>query len=240
MTVTARPQARPLVSVVRMLGPSHHVGLMIALTFVTGIVDAGGYLGLDKVFVGNMTGNVVILGMGAAGSDGLPVLGPALALVAFISGAGAAGVTLRSARSGWGGRVTAVAVASTILVAVTAVTTGVLPDTSASQVSAAVMTACAMGAQAAAARKVGVADVTTVVVTSTITVWAIDAFARPGFATILNRRVIAIIAILLGALTGALLLQVALWMVFAAAAGISAVVVAIGHLGSQHEMGVSD
>ena len=35
--------------------------LMLALTFSTGIVDAVGYLGLDRVFTGNMTGNVVIL-----------------------------------------------------------------------------------------------------------------------------------------------------------------------------------
>jgi hypothetical protein len=36
---------------------------MLALTFTTGIVDAVGYLGLDRVFTANMTGNVVILGM---------------------------------------------------------------------------------------------------------------------------------------------------------------------------------
>ena len=41
--------------------------LMMALTFVTGVVDAVGYLGLDKVFTGNMTGNIVILAMGLAG-----------------------------------------------------------------------------------------------------------------------------------------------------------------------------
>ncbi|MDX6323371.1 MAG: hypothetical protein QOF52_3229, partial [Propionibacteriaceae bacterium] len=33
-----------------------HLGLMLALTFSTGIIDAVGYLGLDKVFTGNMTG----------------------------------------------------------------------------------------------------------------------------------------------------------------------------------------
>ena len=52
------------------------VWLMVALTFVTGLLDAVGYLGLDRVFTGNMTGNVVILGMGLAGEDSLPVAGP--------------------------------------------------------------------------------------------------------------------------------------------------------------------
>ncbi|MEE6165227.1 MULTISPECIES: YoaK family protein [unclassified Mycolicibacterium] len=63
------------------LNRSHvELGTTLALTFVTGIVDAVGYLGLDRVFTGNMTGNIVILGMGVAGADELPVLGPAPSL----------------------------------------------------------------------------------------------------------------------------------------------------------------
>ncbi len=73
-------------------------GLMLALTFVTGVVDAVGYLRLDQVFAGNMTGNVVILGMAAAGGSRLPVLGPALALVSFLRrGPGRAGAARRRA-----------------------------------------------------------------------------------------------------------------------------------------------
>ena len=44
-----------------------HLLLMLALTFSTGIiVDAVGYLGLDRVFTGNMTGNVAVPGMAPA------------------------------------------------------------------------------------------------------------------------------------------------------------------------------
>jgi hypothetical protein len=40
-----------------------HLLQMLALTSSTGIVvDAVGYLGLDQVFTGNMTGNVVVPG----------------------------------------------------------------------------------------------------------------------------------------------------------------------------------
>ena len=46
-----------------------HLVLMLVLTFTTGIVDAVGFLGLDRVFTGNMTGNVVILGMAAEGAE---------------------------------------------------------------------------------------------------------------------------------------------------------------------------
>ena len=38
-----------------------HLRLMLALAFSTGIiVDAAGYLGLDRVCPGNMTGNVAV------------------------------------------------------------------------------------------------------------------------------------------------------------------------------------
>lgn len=77
---------------------------MLALTFTTGVVDAVGYLHLDQVFAGNMTGNVVILGMAATGGTGLPVLGPAVALASFLVGAAVAGRVLRTAAPGWGRR----------------------------------------------------------------------------------------------------------------------------------------
>jgi len=58
---------------------------MLVLTFGTEIVDAVGYLGLNRVFTGNTTGNVVFRGMALIGGNGLPVLGPLIALGGFIS-----------------------------------------------------------------------------------------------------------------------------------------------------------
>jgi len=60
------------------------VGLGL-LTLVTGLVDAACYLGLGRVFTANMTGNVVLLAFGAAGTQGLPVLGPTVSLLVFLS-----------------------------------------------------------------------------------------------------------------------------------------------------------
>lgn len=71
--------------------------LMLALTFATGVADAVGYLSLERVFVGNMTGNIVILGMGLAGAADLPVLSPTLALVGFMTGAAVCGWITHSA-----------------------------------------------------------------------------------------------------------------------------------------------
>src|SRR5260370_37475367 len=65
---------------------------LLVLTFTTGVVDAVSYLGIGHVFTANMTGNIVFLGFGLAGSGGLPVLAPLISLGAFLLGAGAGGV----------------------------------------------------------------------------------------------------------------------------------------------------
>src|SRR2546421_10344665 len=65
---------------------------LLVLTFTTGLVDAVSYLGLGRVFTANMTGNIVFLGFGIAGSGGLPVVAPLVSLGAFLLGAAAGGV----------------------------------------------------------------------------------------------------------------------------------------------------
>src|SRR5438309_11693272 len=65
---------------------------LVVLTGTTGLVDAVSYLGLGHVFTANMTGNVVLLGFGIAGSGGLPVLAPIISLVAFLAGAVVGGI----------------------------------------------------------------------------------------------------------------------------------------------------
>lgn len=187
------------------------LALLLVLTFSTGVADAVGYLGLDKVFTGNMTGNVVILGMGAAGADDLPVVGPVCALAAFMAGAAVGGRCVRGHDAGWGRRVSLLMIGVAVLLAVTAayaaLEDGVGEGGVATVVVAAVV-AVAMGLQAALARHVAVKDVTTVVVTSTITGLAADSWlgARTGQPWI--RRLLAILLIAAGAAVGALLLRV--------------------------------
>src|SRR6185437_8335032 len=57
--------------------------LLIAMTIVTGLVDAFSYLVLGHVFVANMTGNVVFLGFAVAGAQGFSIPASLVALVAF-------------------------------------------------------------------------------------------------------------------------------------------------------------
>ena len=61
--------------------------LLLALTLLTGLVDAFSYLVLGHVFVANMTGNVVFLGFALAGAPGFSIAASVVALGSFWSGA---------------------------------------------------------------------------------------------------------------------------------------------------------
>ncbi|WP_291047065.1 YoaK family protein [Herbiconiux sp.] len=209
-----------------------HLALMLALTFSTGVVDAVGYLGLDKVFAGNMTGNVVILGMALAGADDLPWIGPLIALFAFMFGAVIGGRVLRPVKAGWTTRTTWLFLVIGIVLAGLAVTL-FLTDGAPPQPWEYFITfflAAAMGIQAATARHIAVKDVTTVVVTSTITGFAADSRLAGGKGQPWFRRAAAIVLIAAGAAIGALLLLLHIGWGVAAAALITLVAALLGHI----------
>src|SRR6266550_5140215 len=60
--------------------------LLLALTVVTGLVDAFSYLVLGHVFVANMTGNVVFLAFALAGAPGFSIPASLVALCSFVLG----------------------------------------------------------------------------------------------------------------------------------------------------------
>lgn len=206
--------------------------LMLALTFSTGVIDAVGYLGFDRVFSGNMTGNVVLLGMGLAGAEELPVLRPALALAGFLLGAVIGGRILGATpKSTWTPRTTLVLLLVGAGLLGSAVLAGV-PGAPAHPVigsSTTTLLAVAMGMQAATARRLAVADVTTVVVTSTIVGLAADSRLAGGTGANWARRLLAIVLIVLGALVGALSLAVSFWLGIALTVLITLAVAVIGH-----------
>ncbi|MCV7288343.1 DUF1275 domain-containing protein [Mycolicibacterium wolinskyi] len=213
----------------------NRLGLLttLALTFVTGIVDAVGYLGLDRVFTGNMTGNIVILGMGVAGADDLPVLGPAIALAGFTAGALAAGLTVRRRSApGWDTRITLLlTIGAAVLLALTvAVALGGDNPGATGQVVIATAIATVMGVQAMVARALAVKDMTTVVVTSTLTSLAGETWTGGGRAAVFNRRIAAIVVIFLGAVAGAMLLRLHMAVPLALATALTVAVVIAGHL----------
>jgi uncharacterized membrane protein YoaK (UPF0700 family) len=205
---------------------------MLALTFSTGVIDAVGYLGLDKVFTGNMTGNVVILGMAIAGAEGLPIVGPIIALLAFMVGAAISGRTLRKRPAGWSERNTVLfGIVGVILLAAALTTLLVTDRPEWVNLTITGTLGLAMGVQAGAARHIGVADVTTVVVTSTIVGLAFDSSLGGGGNTRWIRRALAIALIGVGAGVGALLVHVHLGAGMLLAAVITIVASVLGHIG---------
>ncbi|WP_432016554.1 YoaK family protein [Streptomyces hydrogenans] len=89
----------------RWLFPEGHryarfVPLLLVLTFVSGLVDAASFLGLGRVFVANMTGNVAFLGFALSGVAQLSALASAAALAGFLAGAVAGGAWRRRSETG--------------------------------------------------------------------------------------------------------------------------------------------
>jgi uncharacterized membrane protein YoaK (UPF0700 family) len=182
-------------------------GLLIVLTAVTGVVDAVSYIALGHVFVANMTGNVVFLGFALAGAPGLSAAASLTALVAFLIGAVAGGriaVRWASHRGHQLRAATAVGLL-VLLVAVLAAAIVGQPVSSGSRYAIIVPLGVAMGIQNATARRLAVPDLTTTVLTLTLTGIAADSRLAGGGGGHPARRLIAVVAMLAGALAGALL-----------------------------------
>jgi uncharacterized membrane protein YoaK (UPF0700 family) len=227
-SLTRRRQADAVRSFVR--DPDHGPlpALLLVLTITTGLVDAASILGLGRVFVANMTGNVVFIGFALANAPGFSLEASAVALVGFLAGA-ALGGQLAQRRMGRRAdllRDAAVAEAALLTVATVIVAAdGGAPSRAVRDV-AVVLAAVALGGRNAAVRELGVPDMTTTVLTMTLTGIAAD--FRLGRVDVVVRRVLAVVAMLGGAVAGALLvLHVDLAAALGLAAGLAAVVAAV-------------
>jgi uncharacterized membrane protein YoaK (UPF0700 family) len=185
---------------------------LLALTFTTGLVDAVSYLALGHVFTANMTGNIVLLGFGIAGSSGLPVVAPLLSLGAFLRGAGAGGVLVKrigERHLALVARALGIEASLIALAAVVAAVTNVRPGNASAYALIALM-AFAMGVRNAVVRRIAVPDLTTTVLTMTLTALAVESPLAGSSGNGSVRRLAAVLAMLAGALCGALLLKTSL------------------------------
>lgn len=219
-TLTADPRFGPL------------PGLLLLLTVVTGVVDAISILALGRVFVANMTGNVVFAGFAIAGAPGFSLSASLFALAGFLAGATAGGAMITRAGQDRGALLRAGALAEFALAAVALMlaTLSGAPGVSHGTVSIstgsistgafgpaitdalAAVLALAMGIQNAVARKLAVPDMTTTVLTMTLTGLGADlrTVLRGGEGhaaakATLARRLLSIATMLAGALSGAAL-----------------------------------
>ena len=197
---------------------------LLVLTFSTGLIDAVSYLGLGRVFTANMTGNVVLLGFGIAGSEGLPVVAPLVSLgpsAARLSRRWRAGQDdRRSSFPACRPRTLGIETALVLAAAVVAAATTVRPSTFAAYAMIALL-ALAMGVRNATVRRLGVPDLTTTVLTMTLTGLAADSRVAGGSGRGSVRRIAAVLAMLCGALAGALLLEISLILPLLAAAALA-------------------
>jgi uncharacterized membrane protein YoaK (UPF0700 family) len=187
------------------------IALMV-LTFSTGLIDAASYIGFGRVFVANMTGNVVLLGFAVAGIPELSVTRASLSLVGFFLGA-AAGGRLETVLAGENRRqwLLSVGVAETALIIVTALVSFGFDIEGGAPVgrlyAMIVLTAIAMGLRNATVRRLRVPDLTTTVLTLTLTGLAADSLLAGGDNPRAARRIFSVIVLFAGAAAGAFLLR---------------------------------
>ncbi|MGW2884139.1 YoaK family protein [Streptomyces griseoruber] len=182
--------------------------VLLALTGVSGLIDAISYLGLGHVFTANMTGNVVVLGFAAAGAPGFSARHTVTSLAFFLAGAATGGRVVR--RVGDGSRRTRARVtfaAEAVLLAAASAVAFVTAEHGRVRVYAVIaLTAYAMGLRNAIVQKLAVpALTTTTVLTMTLTGLASDSHAGGGPGSHSLRRTAAVIAMFAGAVLGAAL-----------------------------------
>jgi len=191
------------------------VGLL-ALTAVSGIVDAVSFLALGHIFTANMTGNVVFLAFAAVGTPGISVARCVTSLAAFLSGAVIGGYFCRGIagpmRCHWL-RVSATCEAALLFAAAIAAIaldgdSTALQDR---QYAVIVLLAVAMGLRNATVRQLAVPGLTTTtVVTTTLTGLVADLALADSSNSHSSRRVRSIASLFVGAAMGALLLRLGL------------------------------
>ncbi|MFJ8105653.1 YoaK family protein [Streptomyces sp. NPDC096132] len=182
--------------------------VLLALTVVSGLIDAISYLGLGHVFTANMTGNVVILGFAAAGAPGFSVRHTATSLAFFLAGAATGGRVVRG--TGRGSRRTwtriTLACEAVLLTAASAVAFVTSEDGRLRVYVVIALTAFAMGLRNATVQKLAVPALsTTTVVTMTLTGLASDSHLGGGTGQRSRRRAAAVTAMFAGAVLGAAL-----------------------------------
>jgi uncharacterized membrane protein YoaK (UPF0700 family) len=188
---------------------------LLALTFVTGVIDAVSFLGLGRVLTAPMTGNVLFLAFAVTGAPGFSIARTLTSMLAFLVGAGLGGrlgVWMAAAtRRRW---LLTVSVSEAVLLFAAALASIGFDIETATPLShlyaVIVLTAVAMGLQTATVRRLAIPDLTTTVLTLTLTGVAADSSLAGGNNPQLGRRVASVLLMFAGAAIGALLLRLGL------------------------------
>jgi uncharacterized membrane protein YoaK (UPF0700 family) len=181
--------------------------LLFGLTLITGLVDAISLLSLGRVFVANMTGNVVFIGLAAAGAPAFSIAASLIALAGFLIGALVGGRLIGLVKNDRGQLLARACLLQLALMA-GSLTVVIATDLSTNDVrySVAAILAAAMGIQNAVVRRIAVPNLTTTVLTLTLTGLAADLRETGWRALQQHHRLLAVVTMLIGATIGAVLI----------------------------------
>jgi uncharacterized membrane protein YoaK (UPF0700 family) len=227
--------------------------LLLILTAVTGIVDAVSILALGRVFVANMTGNVVFAGFAITGAPGFSLGASLFALAGFLVGASLGGRMTARVGHDHALHLRSATVSEFVLLAVALIVAGAFggpaadhgtlhlaagtPTFGTGVIDAlAALLAVAMGVQNAVARKLAVPDLTTTVLTMTLTGIGHDSRTGHRGHVTLTRRVLVVATMLAGGVAGAeLVLNVGTIVPLAVATALLAIVAGGATLAARHQ-----
>lgn len=180
------------------------LGLLL-LTASTGAIDAVSFISLDRVFTGNMTGNVLFLGFALVGVEDIPFLNNAVALIGFVIGAIVAGrIVGRGHPQGLPRASAWLLIAGGFVAAALATAWLVLGELEEPVLLAVTfLLAAVMGSQVSAVKPIGNSDVSTIVVTNTLANLARESRLAGGKSDKWISRLLAVIAMGVGAAIGA-------------------------------------
>jgi uncharacterized membrane protein YoaK (UPF0700 family) len=184
--------------------------LLVLLTAASGAVDAISFLGLGQVFTAVMTGNMVFLGL----AIGRGAFGSAARSAASIPGyaLGVALGTRLTARAEPGvwprvvSRALRIEFAIEVVLLTAWITTGGKPGSGA-DIGLIVLSAIAMGTQSAAVRILDVPSLSTTYLTGTLTWLVTQAATHPSRLRHCGVQGAALVALVIGAITGAVAMQ---------------------------------
>lgn len=185
--------------------------VLVVLAAGAGAVDAISYVGLGRVFTANMTGNIVLLGVAVGGGATSEVIRSGTAFLAFVAGVLAAILLTRESRNdrSWSAGLKVALGLETISQA--ALLAGWLASAAhpgnALKTVLVGLSALAMGLQSGAVVALGVGGVSTTYVTGTLTGLIGELATLKGSRRDWARRGLVLVAVLLGAICGGLLLR---------------------------------
>lgn len=181
---------------------------LLLLTASTGVIDADSYLALDHVFTGNMTGNVLFIGFALAGVKTIPFVNNSIALLGFVAGTIIGGRIVGRGHPKTLPRVSAWTLFAGGLLAIGIATTWTILGKLDQPILLALtfLLASVMGSQVSAVRPIGNSDVTTIVVTNTLANLARDSRLAGGKWENWIPRLLAVVAMGVGAVVGAVII----------------------------------